>query len=92
MSDQVIIPGETDEWSRHKIPAFVIGERHTVFEWCWIYVDRNPAMAATGFLGRDSKGCGYDDMKWRLSLLCVTGSGPRDAYGNPMGPQNYPLE
>ena len=45
MSAQLIISGEIDPFGR-SVPDFIVGVRHSVFEWCMIYTDRHPGIAA----------------------------------------------
>jgi hypothetical protein len=72
MPDKIIIPGDFDEWARHRWDDFVIGAEHSLYEWCMIYTDRHPRA-----LGDD--GTATAKMRnIRLELLGVRGSNKRD--------------
>jgi len=67
----------------HRVHPFIIGDPHTIFEWCMIYADRHPAVLKSNYDGATLR-----DKEFRLTLLGATGAGLRDAYGQPMGPPN----
>jgi hypothetical protein len=52
MSSKIIIPGGVADWliREHRFADFVVGEKHTVFEWCKIYADENPNSIPPDFL------------------------------------------
>jgi hypothetical protein len=72
----------TDPLGR-RVHPFLIGEAHTVFEWCMIYTDRHPAGVNPNYNGATLR-----DREFRLDLLGATGARLRDANGQPMEPSN----
>jgi hypothetical protein len=67
MPDQIIIHGGIDKWSSRHIHDYLVGPRHTVFEWCIIYTDRNPE-AILGPYVRDATA------KYREARLTLLGT------------------
>lgn len=53
--------GGTDPFG-HRVLPFIIGDTHTIFEWCMIYTDRHPAM-----LNPNYDGATLRDKEFRLS-------------------------
>jgi hypothetical protein len=82
---EIAIEFPGDIWFENRdVPPFIVGDEHTVFEWCLIYVDQHPAGL------HNYKAASFRDMQDRLTLLGATGGGQRDAYGQPMGVRNDP--
>jgi hypothetical protein len=75
----IAIPGGTDVFGR-VVPPFIVGDKHTVFEWCMIYTDRHSAGAHP-----DYSGAAIEDMRGRLKFVGATGEGLTDAHGDPHG-------
>jgi hypothetical protein len=70
MSDVIVVPGGEDAFG-HRVPDFVVGNEHTVFEWCMVYSGRHP-----GFAPKDAT---VADRRQRLLSLGAIGpniSGP----------------
>jgi hypothetical protein len=67
MPDKIVMPGGFDEWG-HRWTDFVLDNEHTAFEWCMIYVDRNPA----AYPNRDRATAVAQEM--RLAALGAMGS------------------
>ena len=80
----IILEGNIGFENRN-VPPLIVGNGHTVFEWCMIYADRHPAM-----LHPNHNGASFRDMRNRLTLLGATGGEQRDAYGEPMRSRNDP--
>lgn len=74
MSEEITIslPDDLGFRGRH-VPPFIVGDKHTVFEWCMIYTQRHPSM-----MHHAHNGASHEDMDLRLTLLGVTDSGIRN--------------
>jgi hypothetical protein len=67
----------------HRVHPFIIGDTHTIFEWCMIYTDRHPAA-----VNPDYNGATVRDMEFRLTVLGAADVGLKDAYRELIGPLN----
>jgi hypothetical protein len=71
------IPGGTDFLGRH-FDDFVVGDEHTVFDWCKVCVDQNPNEAAPYYLSATVKG-----RERRLTTVGAIGSNVPGARPHP---------
>jgi hypothetical protein len=64
----IIIPGGTDSNGR-RVDDFVVGDEHSIFAWCKIFVDQNPNATWPVFLCATA-----ESQKQRLTMLGASGS------------------
>jgi hypothetical protein len=79
----VIIPGGTDFFDR-RFDDFVVGYKHSVFEWCKIFIDQNPNATWPILLSATA-----NSRERRLTMLGASGSNEPVVRPHPTEPDVY---